>query len=152
MFDRWTLQGDGRLTTDGVDIQLPPKEWHVLRLLLACPDLLVTKDRLLALVWPNGEVAEESLTRCICSLRKYLKGARSMITTVYGQGYRFNGPVRVLDKNGPLEGAANCPGCGLIIRGVTSSEEGFCAGIVIDCAGRIQRGPGLLLARGRQPA
>ncbi|MFO2465235.1 winged helix-turn-helix domain-containing protein [Pseudomonas sp. 15FMM2] len=123
MFDRWILQGDGRLTGEGVDVQLPPKEWRVLRMLLACAGVLVTKDRLLERAWSNGEVADESLTRCICSLRKYLKGARGMITTVYGQGYRFNGPVRVFDSIGVPGGLAHkaagiCPTCGLVNHGV----------------------------------
>jgi len=59
VFAGWTLHGDGRLTGEGVDIQLPPKEWHVLRLLLASEGALITKDRLLEWVWPRGEVAEE---------------------------------------------------------------------------------------------
>ena len=65
VFARWTLHGDGRLTGVEADIQLPPKEGHVLRLLLASGGALMTKDRLLELAWPRGEVAEESLTRCI---------------------------------------------------------------------------------------
>lgn len=117
MFDRWMLHADGRLTSDGVDIQLPPKEWHVLRVLLACAGVLVTKDRLLASVWPNGEVSEESLTRCICSLRKYLQDARDVITTVYGRGYRFDAAVEVRDyplpaSNQAPAGLGNCPVCG----------------------------------------
>jgi len=98
-FGRWTLYGDGRLTGGCTDIQLPPKEWQVLRLLLASTGVLVTKDHLLERAWPSGEVAEESLTRCIYSLRKHLREDKGFIKTIYGRGYRFTCPVaaRVAD-------------------------------------------------------
>lgn len=94
VFDQWTLHGDGRLTGEGSDIQLPPKEGQVLRLLLVSAGALVTKDRLLEKAWPHNEATEESLTRCICSLRKYLKAGRGLIKTVYGKGYRMTCSVR----------------------------------------------------------
>ena len=94
-FAGWTLHGDGRLTADGVDIQLPPKEWQVLRLLLASDGALMTKDLLLESVWPRGEVAEESLTRCIYALRKHLKADKGLIKTIYGRGYRLNCAVKI---------------------------------------------------------
>jgi DNA-binding winged helix-turn-helix (wHTH) protein len=94
-FAGWTLHGDGRLTADGVDIQLPPKEWQVLRLLLASDGALMTKDLLLESVWPRGEVAEESLTRCIYALRKHLKTDKGLIKTIYGRGYRLNCAVKI---------------------------------------------------------
>ncbi|MBH3427338.1 winged helix-turn-helix domain-containing protein [Pseudomonas alkylphenolica] len=75
---------------------LPPKERQVLRLLLANAGRLVSKDSLLDAVWPGMDTAEESLTRCICVLRKLFKEHRHLIVTVYGRGYRFNGQVRRL--------------------------------------------------------
>ncbi|MFC6297230.1 transcriptional regulator [Pseudomonas sp. CCM 7893] len=95
IFGRWTLHGDGRLTGACADIQLPPKECQVLRLLLASAGVLVTKDHLLERAWPSGEVAEESLTRCIYSLRKHLRDDKGFIKTIYGRGYRFTCPVDV---------------------------------------------------------
>ncbi|SUD32651.1 transcriptional regulator [Pseudomonas fluorescens] len=116
VFGHWTLQRDGRLTTEGRDIQLAPKECHVLRLLLASPGMLVTKDWLLEQVWPDIDVAEESLTRCIYSLRKQLEGDRALIATVYGRGYRFNGWVRVVEQPGTVRAMGAepraCPACG----------------------------------------
>lgn len=95
VFARWTLHDDGRLTGVGTDVQLPPKEGRVLRLLLGAGGALMTKDRLLELAWSRGEVAEESLTRCIYSLRKHLKADKGFIKTIYGRGYRFTCPVQV---------------------------------------------------------
>ncbi|MDY4300027.1 winged helix-turn-helix domain-containing protein [Pseudomonas salmasensis] len=110
VFARWTLHGDGRLTGVEADIQLPPKEGHVLRLLLASGGALMTKDRLLELAWPRGEVAEESLTRCIYSLRKHLRADKGFIKTIYGKGYRFTCPVRTGDL--PRAAVHVCAVCG----------------------------------------
>ena len=112
VFARWTLHGDGRLTGEGAAVQLPPKEWHVLRLLLASGGVLMSKDRLLELAWPQGEVAEESLTRCIYSLRKYLGADKGFIKTIYGRGYRFTCPVTVEEQTEHV-----CSACGRVSHG-----------------------------------
>lgn len=112
VFARWTLHGDGRLTGECADVQLPPKEWHVLRLLLASGGVLMSKDRLLELAWPQGEVAEESLTRCIYSLRKYLGADKGFIKTIYGRGYRFTCPVTVEEQTEHV-----CSACGRVSHG-----------------------------------
>ncbi|WLH50572.1 winged helix-turn-helix domain-containing protein [Pseudomonas tolaasii] len=117
-FAGWTLQGDGRLTGEGVDIQLPPKEWRVLRLLLASEGALMTKDRLLEMAWPHGDVAEESLTRCIYALRKHLKADKGFIKTIYGRGYRFTCAVSVEPHGRRLAGGEGvqhvCLSCGQV--------------------------------------
>ena len=113
-FARGKLHDHGRLTGEGSDVQLPPKEWQVLRLLLVSGGALMTKDRLLELGWPQGEVAEESLTRCIYSLRKYLGADKGFIKTIYGRGYRFICPVST------VSGCAEqvCSACGHVSQGV----------------------------------
>ncbi|WP_300633365.1 winged helix-turn-helix domain-containing protein [Pseudomonas sp.] len=115
VFAHWTLHGDGRLTGRETDIQLPPKEGRVLRLLLGSGGSLMTKDRLLALAWPRGEVADESLTRCIYALRKHLKADRGFIKTVYGKGYRFTCPVQVEGAE-PARVMHVCSACGQVSR------------------------------------
>ncbi|MGK9417845.1 winged helix-turn-helix domain-containing protein [Pseudomonas cedrina] len=116
VFGRWTLHDHGRLTGEGSDVQLPPKESQVLRLLLVSGGALMTKDRLLELAWPQGEVAEESLTRCIYSLRKYLGVDKGFIKTIYGQGYRFTCTVNtVVHASGLREYV--CSVCGQVSQG-----------------------------------
>ena len=119
LFSRWTLHGDGRLTGDGSDVQLPPKELHVLRLLLVSGGVLMTKDRLLELAWPQGEVAEESLTRCIYSLRKHLGADKGFIKTIYGRGYRFTCPVKAEQHGrGSMDTVQHvCSVCGQVSHG-----------------------------------
>jgi two-component system OmpR family response regulator len=113
VFAHWTLHEDGRLTGRETDIQLPPKEGSVLRLLLVSGGSLMTKDRLLALAWPRGEVADESLTRCIYALRKHLKADKGFIKTVYGKGYRFTCPVQVRNAE-PKQVMHVCSACGQV--------------------------------------
>ncbi|AZF12042.1 Invasion protein iagA [Pseudomonas sp. R2-37-08W] len=113
VFAHWTLHEDGRLTGRETDIQLPPKEGSVLRLLLVSGGSLMTKDRLLALAWPRGEVADESLTRCIYALRRHLKSDKGFIKTVYGKGYRFTCPVQVRNVE-PKHVMHVCSACGQI--------------------------------------
>lgn len=98
VFDQWLLQSDGTLMRDGKGIHVPPKELHVLRLLLGSTGTVISKDVLLDSVWPNTDAAEESLTRCIYALRKLLKENKSFIATVYGHGYRFTCPAVTLDS------------------------------------------------------
>lgn len=118
-FSQWILHGDGRLSGKVSDVQLPPKELHVLRLLLASGGVLMTKDHLLELAWPQGEVAEESLTRCIYSLRKHLGADKGFIKTIYGRGYRFTCPVNVEWHGAGHTDAAQhlCSACGQLRRG-----------------------------------
>lgn len=115
VFSHWTLHADGRLTGEGADIQLPPKEWQVLRLLLVSGGALMTKDRLLEMAWPQGEVAEESLTRCIYSLRKHLRADKGFIKTIYGRGYRFTCAVRAVGRMDAVEQV--CAACGQVRHG-----------------------------------
>lgn len=92
-FGQCILQEDGLLLRDGTGLHIPPKELHVLRLLLSTAGSLVLKDWLLDQVWPSCNVAQESLTRCIYALRKLLGRENGYIKTVYGKGYRFVGEV-----------------------------------------------------------
>ena len=101
VFGQWVLQSDGLLLHDGNGLHLPPKELHVLRLLLNAAGTLVTKDRLLDCVWPNCDIAQESLTRCIYALRKMLGPQNNYIKTVYGKGYRFVAAVKELKTARP---------------------------------------------------
>lgn len=79
VFDHWLLQSDGTLMRDGQGVHVPPKELHVLRLLLQSAGTIVSKDYLLSHVWSQMDAAEESLTRCIYALRKLLKENKDYI-------------------------------------------------------------------------
>jgi DNA-binding winged helix-turn-helix (wHTH) protein len=104
-FDRFRLDpSQARLWCGSEVVALPPKAFDVLHYLLTHPDRLVTKDELLAAVWPATAVSEAVVRMAIGALRQTLgDSARAprFIATVSRRGYRFLAPVT-------LAGAA-CP-------------------------------------------
>ncbi|ELL57815.1 invasion protein regulator, partial [Salmonella enterica subsp. enterica serovar Enteritidis str. SE30663] len=54
-------------------VNIPPKEYAVLVILLEAAGEIVSKNTLLDQVWGDAEVNEESLTRCIYALRRRVR-------------------------------------------------------------------------------
>jgi predicted ATPase/DNA-binding winged helix-turn-helix (wHTH) protein len=88
---------DERLWCGPKVVRLPPKPFAVLACLVTQAGQLVTKDALLAAVWPDTVVSEDVLTATMRQLRRVL-GDQSrppqFIETVHGRGYRFIAPVQ----------------------------------------------------------
>jgi FixJ family two-component response regulator len=70
-------------------IKLGSRAFDILELLINARGRLVTKDELLASVWPDSVVEENNLQVHISMLRKVLGGGRDLIKTVPGRGYRL---------------------------------------------------------------
>ena len=84
-------------------VHLAPKAFDVLVALLRHPARLVSKDELLARVWPDSFVEEGILTVHVSALRRTLGDeARppTYIETVARSGYRFVAPVRRVEDAG----------------------------------------------------
>lgn len=81
-------------------ISVPPKEMHLLSLLVECAGQIVNKEELIRTIWKHDEVNGESLTRCVYAVRKILgdtpKG--KYIKTLYGKGFAFIYPVSVANN------------------------------------------------------
>ena len=96
-FREFTLEaGERRLSRGGVAVHLPPKAYELLLMLVAQPGRLLTKDELLARIWPDAFVEEGILAVHVSAVRKALgDDARppTYIETVSGSGYRFIAPV-----------------------------------------------------------
>ena len=91
-FGDFTLDVRERRLLSGRDaVHLSPKAFDVLATLVQQPGHLVTKDELLARVWPESFVEEGILTVHMSALRKALHDERasSYIETVPRSGYRF---------------------------------------------------------------
>jgi DNA-binding winged helix-turn-helix (wHTH) protein len=76
--------------------RLTPKAWAVLEVLVAQAGQVVTKETLLATVWPEAVVSEAALVVCIREIRQALGDtARTprYVETVHRRGYRFIGPL-----------------------------------------------------------
>jgi DNA-binding winged helix-turn-helix (wHTH) protein len=91
-FGPFSLQHDGTLFRHEEFIRLPPKELALLRVLIANPGQVVPLEILRKSAWNGIHVSDESLPRCISSLRAHL-GVENCIQTVYKSGYRFRLPV-----------------------------------------------------------
>lgn len=100
LFDDFSLDANGVLKQGDRQISLPPKEVAVLRTLLEAAGETVSKDKLLTLVWPQQDVSEESLTRCIYAIRRVLREKKSdrIVETVYGTGYRVRRSVAIVSS------------------------------------------------------
>ena len=79
-----------RVSVQGEEIDLTPKEYELLKLFLTNAGIVFTRDRLLSLIW-GYEYAGETRTVDvhIGTLRTKLKESGSSIQTVRGVGYRL---------------------------------------------------------------
>ena len=87
-FDRFELlPGTRQLLMDGAPVALGARTFDFLLCLVEHGDRMVSKDELMALVWPDLVVTENNLSVQVSGLRKLL-GAQALVT-VSGRGYRF---------------------------------------------------------------
>jgi pimeloyl-ACP methyl ester carboxylesterase/DNA-binding winged helix-turn-helix (wHTH) protein len=85
-----------RLLREGVEIPLRLKVFDTLRVLVESAGKLLTKDELLAAIWPDAVVEENNLNHNISVLRKALgenATGQRFIETVPRIGYRFAAAV-----------------------------------------------------------
>jgi DNA-binding winged helix-turn-helix (wHTH) protein/TolB-like protein len=80
------------------------KQYDTLLYLLEHPDQALDKDTLLAAIWPDAVVEENSLTQVISTLRQLLgetRGDHRYIVTLPRKGYRFISKVRRVADSEP---------------------------------------------------
>jgi DNA-binding winged helix-turn-helix (wHTH) protein len=98
-FGGFVLDGPARtLRFRSNPVALRPKEFDVLAVLARCAGKLVTKDQLIAGVWPSEEVSDAALTQTVYRLRRTLSvydPSIDHIITIPGQGYQFVAAVSV---------------------------------------------------------
>ena len=87
---------ESRLTRDGVPVHVTPKALELLVALVTRPGRLITKEELVAEVWPDTFVEEGNLAVNMTRLRQALNDdtGHSYVETVPKRGYRFVAPVR----------------------------------------------------------
>ncbi len=84
-----------RLEAAGQPRRLQPKVFELLAFLVANRDRVVSKEELLQNIWRGAYVSGSAVNRTVSGARKVLAdgGSADWITTVYGRGFRFTGPV-----------------------------------------------------------
>src|SRR5690606_36934053 len=93
----------GRVTNRGAVVDLEPKAYDLLVLLLSRPGELLTKQDLLDAIWPGVFVTDNAIARVVAQLRRALgDSARQAryIETVPTRGYRFVAPVQCVRYRG----------------------------------------------------
>jgi adenylate cyclase len=132
-------------------IRLRPKSFEVLRHLAEHAGQTVTKDELIAAIWPDVTVSEESLTRCISDVRLAIGDhAQHIIKTVPKRGYLLEGPV---SRDGerlspPPRPPADLPSIAVLAFANLSqdpNQDYFCEGITEDIITELSRFSELLV-------
>jgi DNA-binding winged helix-turn-helix (wHTH) protein len=75
------------------------RAFDVLMALIQARGAVVSKEALMARVWPGRITEENSLAAQIVALRAALGPERALIRTVSGRGYQFTGEIRILSVN-----------------------------------------------------
>ncbi len=109
-----------RLYKNGEPIQLAPKTYEILLILVEQAGNLVEKDHIIETIWPDQFIEESNLAQHIYKLRKLLddkQGDQEFIITVPGKGYIFCIDVQTFSDpgDGLLAGAQS--GTGLVSGG-----------------------------------
>ena len=93
-------QAEGQLLRNDEVVQITPKAFETLVLLIERAGKLIEKEELLQTLWPDTFVEEANLTHHVWRLRKTLeesKDGEKYIETIPKRGYRFVGVVRIPD-------------------------------------------------------
>jgi predicted ATPase/DNA-binding winged helix-turn-helix (wHTH) protein len=97
-FGRFLLLPHRReLLADGRPVRLGGRAFDVLMALIEARGAVVSKDALMACVWPDRIVEENNLQWQISALRAAFGPDRNLIRTVSGRGYQFTAEIDTLD-------------------------------------------------------
>jgi pimeloyl-ACP methyl ester carboxylesterase/DNA-binding winged helix-turn-helix (wHTH) protein len=105
-FDDYTLDLQQCVLRRGGDaLDLRPKAFDVLRHLAGNPGRVVSKDELMAAVWPGVFVTDDALVQCVRDVRRVLgEAGQRIVKTVPRRGYMFD----VATPAAPASGAESC--------------------------------------------
>jgi DNA-binding response OmpR family regulator len=83
-----------RVTKDGEEIHLLPKEFALLEFLMHHPRRVFSSEALLAKIWEkDSDSSIDAVTTCIKRLRRKIgEQGRASIKSVYGVGYKLESP------------------------------------------------------------
>jgi TolB-like protein/DNA-binding winged helix-turn-helix (wHTH) protein len=111
---------------DFVPVQIGSRGLDILGVLIARPGEVVSKDEIIAAVWPGTVVEDSNLTVQISVLRRALDRGRaqgSCIQTVPGRGYRFVAAVSQVSDDDRVDSSAIAPYRPSELEGIAGSSE-----------------------------
>jgi TolB-like protein/DNA-binding winged helix-turn-helix (wHTH) protein len=95
---------------DGSEIPLRPQAFALLRHLLDNPGLLIGKDELMRVVWPNVFVTDDSLVQCVRDVRRAIRdNDQSVLIAVRKRGYRLDVRDAAAPANKPAAALRRLP-------------------------------------------
>ena len=117
-FEEFDLDvGCRTLRRAGRTLDLRPRSFDVLIYLAEAAGRPVGKDEILAAVWPDVVVGEESLTRCVSDIRQVLgEHGHHIIKTLPRRGYLFAAPVEPVPPSSAASPAGDAAGPPLSAR------------------------------------
>ncbi|HUB15222.1 MAG TPA: winged helix-turn-helix domain-containing protein [Acetobacteraceae bacterium] len=101
------------LLADGQPLKLGGRAYDILMALIEARGAIVSRDALMARVWPDRIVEENALQVQMSALRAALGPERALIRTVAGRGYMFAGEIRLLPAAGDQPDDAHRTAAGL---------------------------------------
>ena len=87
------------LLADGRPVKLGGRAFDVLMALIEAHGAVVSKNALMARVWPERIVEENNLQWQISALRAAFGADRNLIRTVSGRGYQFTAEIDTVSAN-----------------------------------------------------
>src|ERR1700722_12107222 len=94
IYEAGSLQIDAsrrELRARGVSVPIGDRAFEIIEALVQSAGELVTKDDLMARVWPGAVVEESTIQVHISAIRKAFGPDRAMLKTISGRGYRLLG-------------------------------------------------------------
>ena len=109
-FDGWEVDLARReLRARGVAVHLGKRAFQIFAVLVQSAGQLVTKDELMARVWPGAIVEENKLQVHVSAVRKALGADRGTLRTSFGRGYRVVGDWTIRKECTPADAVALDP-------------------------------------------
>ena len=128
-FGRFLLLPHRReLLADGRPVKLGGRAFDVLMALIEAHGAVVSKNALMARVWPDRIVEENNLQWQISALRAAFGADRNLIRTVSGRGYQFTGKINAVSAN-PEAGAGTAIVAAQPDTRATRPDEGIPRGL-----------------------
>jgi len=104
VFGAWEIDCARReLRANGTSVPLGSRAFEIIQALVQSSGELVTKEDLMARVWSNAIVEDNTLQVHISAIRKALGTDRAMLRTVSGRGYRLLGSWTIQQGSGSGE-------------------------------------------------
>jgi predicted ATPase/DNA-binding winged helix-turn-helix (wHTH) protein len=79
------------LRSGGVPVALGGRAFEIIEILVESAGMLVTKEDLMANVWPGATIEDNTLQVHISAVRRAFGADRGMLATAFGRGYRLLG-------------------------------------------------------------